>query len=980
MASPVTDPALLALLNAPEPTATAPAPATATTADGEGMAPEVTVYANGEPPASQPASGPSGVPVTDPALLALLNAPEPASAATPAAASNTIPAPGQEQSAIPFAVDRFKQGVASLLGLAGAPVSIAGTVLEVAGVVPKGETWGGMAQVTRGWEGLLGVQKLKAPLNIYGNVSKTNEYIGTIAEFMGGSIIPGASAVAVAQRKLATAIVTTLGTVSSATSAVEGKDAGGRLAVSFGLPKAQGEEIGYMLGSLAGPKMVGLAGQAVVKSINESGKLLTRADITGTSPEAQRAAANSLLMKEIQESISLAPDSAENVARAMILKSKVDGFSPNIAQMTDAPGLQAMYSKVANKSPEALSKAAAAEQRNLDAIAAYREKVFPKNSQSLTDPARVKLASDKAVLDMAEQAITGRLRELSNKFRTRVDNEAIGNELRSLYWSSRAVAKGRVDQELGQVYATARKFNIQEDMSDIREGINKIVAADRTTFQDMPPVFAKVLREYPAATAATSARAATMPTGATKPIYRTTVTPGTTGKDTASFEELHSLYKEANKEWIDAIAAGQNTKAQYMKMIRDQLSLKVGKYNNEAYGELSQKFQGYNLNYSKFAHTFREGAGGEIAKRTKAGLATDSEDIVNRLILQSGDKKRGVQDFFQVYGDDVRAAELLHEGMLDNFSKATMRSGTLNPKAAAAWMYKNQAALDELPELKKALGNTTAMADDLVYRQRQLQAQRKILDKTVLAKITKAQDPDRLVQQALGDPRLMKGLLVGANSPEAKAAIARAIVDSVGKQGQSLEFLLKNEAALKPVMEGLGKGHWQNVKDIAEMEQITARTRAPTAVELSKIQDIGEQLVGTSVKGMFSRLKNMATPLGTTPAYVAFDVGGRFFYKVRSEELSKLREHAMFDADTAEVLARLGKKSTYTPKELLDLQRISYNAGANSVAQGLEEQRRERDPAKQPTVSRWGPAERGATSGLAAKGMPRVVPQERPGW
>lgn len=925
MVSAVTDPALLAELNA----GSTPTPA----------------------PKAEPTAAPSGqTPVSDPITLAQLNA----APSTSDRMRELKPA----ESVIPYVADKFKQGAANLLGLAGAPVSLIATGAEILdkGVrkalsnerSPKGmaetmagkEYLGGMPQVTRGWENLLGVQKVKAPKTDAGGDSKANEYLGTIAEFLGGSFFPGAGATAMASRKLMTATTIALGTAASATTAVEGKEIGGRLAPSFGLTKEEGEQIGFGVGSLAGPKMIGLAAQGIAKGMNAGKSQLAANDIQlSRSPEAQKAMANNLLRQDIANALEHAPESEANVLRAMELKKKVDGFSPNLAQMTGAPGLEAMYKEVANKSPAALAKAADAEARNLASIQNYKEKVFPVTGQDVTNPARVKLSADRVVADFALQRASEDLSKLTDKFRRTADNEAIGNELRSMYWTARQQVKGQVDSQLGDVYKTAQKFNIRDDMTDVRDAVKKIVTADRTTFQDMPPTFSKILSEYPEGTAPVVTRVPVVKAGAKTPTYRTETKPGVAEKSDASFEELHSLYKQANKDWADATAAGNNTKAFYMKAIRDQLQAKVNAYAADGYGELAQKFNDYNRNYAKYATTFREGAGGEIGKRTRQGIATDAEDIVSKVILQAGDKKKGVQDFFEVYGGDPRAAELLHDGILDNFSKAAVKNGTLNPQAARSWMARHNTALGELPELKKALENTTTKSQTLVDRRLVLQKQREVLDRTVLAKIARSDQPEKLVQEALVDPKKMKALLVGAQTEESKQAIARAIADSVLKQPHSFDYLLAHEASLKPVMNKLGAGHWDNLKDIAEMEKISARTKAPTAVELAKLQDIGEKTIGTSVKGMFSRLRNLDKPMGVSKEYMVLDVGGRFFYKIRSEELARLRESAMFDPEAAHLLAKLGKQNSYTRKDLLDLQRISFNAGANSVAQEVGLQR-----------------------------------------
>lgn len=911
--------------------------------------PKVLAMLNGGGDAPSASSTSDSNLVQDPQVLAQLNG-----TADTMASADHLTKPKKTDPLLPVLIDRVKSGVAGTLAIPNAAVSAIGTLTDAvhltdskgmkAGdveVTKPGETFGGYTMAKRGWDEVLGVKHFAVPKDLQGRDSKANEYLATSAEFLGGSLIPGASTVANASRKLVTATVIGIGNLGAGTGAVEGKELGENLAEKFGLPKDFGGQMGYALGSLTGPKLVGMAGQYAVKTWNVGQQTLAANDITGFSADAQKAAANSLLQKDVQTALQHAPESEANVARAIELKKKAEQFSPNIAQMTDAPGLKAMYREVTNKSPEALAKAQEWERRNTEAIANYKEKTFPKNEQSVTDPARIKLSSDRSVLEMGIQNDQRQLRELSSKFRRELNNDQIGEELRTLYWDSRTRAKAQVDSQLADVYGTARKYGVKDDVSDIRDAVAKITGSDKNTFQDMPVTFRKILDEYPAATPDRMNRVAVTPNGAKSPVYRTEVVKGSPGKSEATFEEMHSLYKQANKDYADAVIGGNSTKAFYMKTVKEMLGEKIAKYNDEKYGELAKKFQNYNKNYAQYSTTYREGAGGEIAKRGRGGLATDAEDIVSKVILQAGDKKKGVQDFFQVYGGDERAAQLLHDGLIDNFSKSAMKGGVLNPKAAQSWLDKHASALSELPETKKVLEQAQGKAEVFQNRILMQQKQRQVLDRTVLSKIAKSDKPEDIINKSIADPKYMKGLLAGANTQDSKQAIARALVDSITKRPDSYEYLMKNEKALKPALDALGKDHWQNLKDIAEMEQISARTKAPTSVELAKLQDIGEQTIGTSVKGMFSRLRNLDKPMGVSKEYLVMDVGGRFFYKVRSEELARLREHAMVDPEAASLLSKLGKRDSASRQDLLDLQAISYVAGVNSLVQERSEQVRE---------------------------------------
>jgi len=877
------------------------------------------------------------------------------------ATSNT-PAVGQEPGIGMYMADQFRAGAAGVVGLAGLPVSAVNQVLQAADIgynkltgaqgrhVSSEHPVGGVEHMTKIGESAFAVQHWAQPKDpISGGYSKSSQYLGTLANFAGAMIVPGAATTAVAERKLATATAEAIGTFNAATLSVEGKGWGKNMAHYYGLNEEQGAAIGEAVGGLlsTGPTTFAnkyLQASKVVEST------LAKNSAYGFSADAQKASANSLLQKDINKSMEAAPQSVANLQRSLELSKKIPEWKPTLAQMTGAPGLIAIHKEVANKSAESLARAAAADMRNLEAITAYKERTFPKASAEsgvigATDPARARLSAQKSVMGMDAEKATADLRRLGASFQRTADNQVIGDQLREKYWEARDTAKGALNSQLQGVYRHAKAIGLQEDVSDIREAVKKIVNSDRQTFQNLPPLFSKVLNEFPEGKAGELTREAVTKAGATKPVYRTTTSQGVEGKSTANFEELHSLYKQANKDWADAIMAGDSTKAHYMDMIKQQLQAKVSKYSDPKYGQFADKFKEFNSNYAKYAQVFNEGAGGALRKRTRNGLSTDSEDIVKGF-LQTADKKKGIQDFFNIYGTDEKAVGLLEEGILDSFSKQAMRTGEFNPKAAQAWMHKHGTAMGELPEMKAALMNTTEVSGMLVNRRLQAVKQRQVLDRTEIAKISKSAQPDKVIEDALRNPNKMKGLVVGAITEDGKKAVSRGLVDAIAARPDSYQYLLAHQDTLQPIFEKLGKGHWQNVKDIAEMGEIASRVKAPTQVELAKMADPVEQATGTSAKGLLSRFMNMNRALGLKPEYVVADVGGRYFFKTRNEELGRLREAAMFDPEVGQVLAKIAKQGGEPTKaQLIDLQRVCFNAGVVGTVEAVQrkgERERER--------------------------------------
>ena len=824
---------------------------------------------------------------------------------------------------------------------------------------------------------MTGVQHTPEPLNATGGKSKANEYLGEFARFMGGAAVPDAKLALSSEKKLATFMVATAGTGLASMGAVEMKEIGGNVAHHFGLSKETGEKVGEFLGSFMGPGAVGLGAKAAMKGKEAAMAGMEKAGVPGLSKEAQQAAANAHVSGQITDSINSYPLAHQNMDRTAEVAKEVPGFKPTVAQASDSPALIAMHKQRAASSNESLNKASAVDEANAKAIQNFKESKFPSEKKQVIepgqqpegdpglnrsyvkdpvlDPARAQLSATKSINSLEQEKTAADLKRLSDQHARTVDNQAIGEKLRQKYWDAREAAKMRQDVNLSNLYHDAKSQGITADMKDVRASVQKIVDSDKNTFQDMPPLFRKILDEYPEGKAASTTREAVTPNGAKKPIFRTTTTPAVPAKDNASFEELHSLYKQANKDWADATAAKNDTKAFYMDQIKQQLKGKIDAFEGPEHGDFAQKFKDYNQSYAEYAKTFKNGAGAEIAKRGKYGEVRDAEDIVSRTILKASDKKKGVQDFFRVYGDDHEASQLLRDGILDNFSKATMSTGEFNPKAARNWLARHKSAMDELPQLKQHLENQKEIGQALVDRRAVLQKQARKIDQTYLAKVAGSQDADALITKALGNsadgPKIMRALLVGAKSPESKQAVARAIVDNVSGRGWGLEEITQHEATLKPVMDALGPEHWKNLKTIAEAEAIAGRVKAPTGVEMKKLEDVGTKYTGTSVKSLFASAK--ATASGRmSKGYAVIEGAGRYVYKIKSEEAGRLLDEALFNPDIAGTLASMAKSTSKpTEKELLDLKRLSFNAGivATVEASGreAESKRKEREGRQQ---------------------------------
>ena len=294
--------------------------------------------------------------------------------------------------------------------------------------------------------------------------------------------------------------------------------------------------------------------------------------------------------------------------------------------------------------------------------------------------------------------------------------------------------------------------------------------------------------------------------------------------------------------------------------------------------------------------------------KNRFGEITADEDVVRNLIFKRGGQ-RGMQEFTELFGTDPQAMRLLENGVQDMFAKAVVRDGQIKPNLVETFM-RDHPQLDQMPALKARLTNIDRANDLLLQRQKTIIEQRKMLDQTELARIAKTDNPTEMVQNALTDRKSMLALTSQAKTVEEKQILARSIAEAVSRQPNPYEFLMNNAPNLRRELEKLGPGHFDNLLNLAKAAQITGRTRAPSHVPLERLQDIGEQTAGTSIKGLLSRGMNVAKGY-MSPEYAAFDIGGRYIFKIKSAEADRLMQEAIYDPAAAKSLMEMVR----TPNE-----------------------------------------------------------------
>lgn len=795
-------------------------------------------------------------------------------ASAPIASSTPNPTTGQ------YLLDQAKKGLVSLAALPGLAVDALNIPIELGaeafGTHASKNPLFGTKYIIPKVDRLLGVQNLPVPKDQYGKPEDLTRYAGAVVRNAAASAIPSVGMLSIAKQPLVAGLTDLVSIINGGI----GQEVGGDIAKQVAPGHEElGKVIGGLAGGLVGTTTVNAGANAVVRGAGNIGKF---------SKTAQKADAAKVAGKEIASSIEADPLAAGRLNESQQLRQQIPGFNPTLGQASGAPGVMALEKNVVESSPENLTKAQSTLQQNTDAVNAYKAAAFPDTQAGPLAPAKASyLAKNKAIEGKIDQ-VQNQINNLADKYQYQ-DNAAVGDALRKLRQDNMNAVRNVKNAKYQNVYAEADKLGIKANMSDVRGLVKNIMDEEGNAFQgpNMPMVFSQILKKY-----GPKKSAIVLPNGqnATQPAE-------------ASFQELHSLMRQANREYY-AVKDIDPTKAYLLNKVRTALNDKVKGFESPQYGNFAKDLEDANNFYvNQYQKVFREGLGAKIANIGKYGETTNAEDIVRNLIFKPNNEK-GINDFFNVYGTDENALKLLQDGIVDVFAKNVVRDGEIKPNLANTFFRKYHQALDKLPSVKSALSDTAKANELLVNRRSVLHQQQKLLDKTTLAKIAGSDDPDAVINKALTDRKTMAALTSqAAKTPQGSNALARSIADNVSARPNPYEFLVENAATIKPAMDKIGKDHFKNLVTIAKAMGVLKRGNIPSTISMSgTVREPFEQMLGTSGKSIFSQLRAAAQGR-QSKEYLIADIGGKFLLKTRQEEAQRLLQEAIYDPQVAKLLA-----------------------------------------------------------------------------
>jgi len=823
----------------------------------------------------------------------------------------------------PHLFDAAKKGFAGALSIPGLLVDAAnlpfrGLTALSGGAIPSSEnpTFGMQDLYTRN-AALLGVKNTPVPTDPYGNPSRANQYLSKAAEFGGAAALPAAVVVGAAANPLVAALVEIAGTGIAAMSAVELRKIAEDNAQRLGVSKETAGHLGEFVGSLAGPAAVGKVGQ-----LAEKGTTFARGKIGvegGISESAQKNAAQALASDQLRKSLEASLLSQQNMQTAVGLQDKIPGFNPTLGAASNAPGIVALEQKISGSTPQTLARATERKISNDAAISSFKDSAFPVPAQPITAGPKTTYSRIADVFDKRLDNVNSEIKSLASKSEFQ-DNAAIGDRLRGLRDEAQKSARGVKNALYDDVYEAAKSAGIKSDVADVKSLMIEVAGSDANAAQTMPSLYGQLKRAMDKYTP--EERKVLLADGTPQPRANTEV----------PFEALHSMLKEANKDVSRAYLANDPTRAYLSGQVRDLLESKVKAFEGAEYGNVGEKLRSANEYFAtKYKPTFYEGVGGRMAYGNRFGEVTKDEDIVRNLVFKQNGQK-GLADFFEIYGANPEAKQLLKDGVTDIFAKQVVRDGEIRPTAVESFMRQHASQLNAMPDIKNELSNINTANNLLLARRAALEQQKKTLDSSVLAKLANSESADEAIKRAISDPKAMQVLLANAaRNPWAKDAVASSIARHIADQPNSFQYIADNAPFLRRSLETLGKGHFDNLLILTNAREVSGRIHVPTNVgSIETVQDLGTKVIGTPIKGILANLRNWSRGY-QSPEYVFADLGGRYIYKIRTEEANKLLDAAIYDPALARTLVNM-KQGAVTKSDLNDLRNHAFAHGVKVVA------------------------------------------------
>ena len=493
-----------------------------------------------------------------------------------------------------------------------------------------------------------------------------------------------------------------------------------------------------------------------------------------------------------------------------------------------------------------------------------------------------------------------------------VDPNLFGQRVANLVDKKEKAAYAEVKPLYTEAFDIAKTKNIELPAASV-DDIYGFVAGERASdiFKTFPSIYNRVQAKF---------RPTTVEPSAILTAEGAPMTPGGVQFSAATIEDLDSLKREINR---------QLSKTDVPTDIRllTELKQRVG-------GHIDSLDPDFVTAYRNADKAYLQKIGLPFDAATLR--AVDRKKFVEQIAPAIIGNKSNVSEFVTATGPE--GIPLVRSAFLDSFTKAALKGDTLDPKAAAKWIKKNEGGVSLVPGLREELQTATTDVQSLLAERTRLNADfQRVAGEQILNK-EGVGSPQDLVNKMYGDIKFTEKFMsksgYGANKDSVNAVRAFMLDDLVQSKDPVAALADRNNAAVFNRV--FGPTYAQKVQDFVTVADRMSRDLTQVGFKGETVPKTPiEQLTGVPPEQILSRIYNPVS--GAT--YAITSLFSKFWAKKASEATeARLKELLLNPTDAVKVFQAVQPRvAGVDVKKLQDALEIGRKYGINWVQDAAQD-------------------------------------------
>lgn len=625
----------------------------------------------------------------------------------------------------------------------------------------------------------------------------------------------------------------------------------------------------------------------------------------------------------------------DNMTEAERLEGKFPGLNLSLDQRTGSPEVRSIASNVAHSSGKNLNERFSLDVANRERIASEANNV-PKSTMTWDEA----LDQPKQQINTAMGDIDTKLSSLDNQMEGLVRDSAgapqdkTGARLRMIRNEEKKLAKATVQRQFGEVDSLSKKYDAKVDaggiMSTVEEKLaDPIFKFDPTT---VPSVFNRA-KELQVEMKMNRDSAGKFIGGQTAKV---------------PFAEAKAL-REAVGSDIAAEMSSTRINPRRLRalfQVRKEIDGAMDTMGATQFPDLNAAYKTAIKDYrEKYVPRFERGVNLKMSILNSLGdMRIPDEGVIKAYFKPNGITP--IRQYKELFGNHPAAVETMENGVMNLFSKDVVKDGVVNPTRYNAFMSKYGTVLDELPNLKGRIGNVGQAAESIAAQRSALFDQAREINQGILAKVLKVENPEKVLDKALADPKTMTELVKSFN-PEARKSLASSVMLKAFDESKMAnpefvaidpvklgDWLSRNEKTMQLALksaygEKVANEHIKNLQDIQKASSFIERTpissSSTESIPAFNVDPLKKR-TGVSTSSVFAAARAATAGRGGAE-YFAGIFGGQLMNFLSQKQIAELTKQALYDPATAKALVAGMKESTLSTDVKRNLQTAAQKLG-----------------------------------------------------